>query len=271
MSGPVLLVGCGKMGGAMLSGWLDRGLEPSSVHVVEPFADNKLAAVKLGVNTYDAPGDLPGDLAPEVVIFAVKPQQMADAAPAFAGFTASAVYLSIAAGTPISTFENFLGSEAAIVRSMPNTPAAVRRGITVACPNKNVSAAQRDLCNDMLEAVGDVGWVDDESLIDAVTATSGSGPAYVFLLIECLAKAAEEAGLAPGMARQLASATVSGAGELARQSSEEASILRKNVTSPGGTTAAALAVLMADDGLQQLMTRAVAAAADRSRELAKLA
>ena len=271
MSGPVLLVGCGKMGGAMLGGWLDRGLAADSVHIVEPFADNAAAAAKLGVNVYNAPGDLPADLAPAVVIFAVKPQQMADAAPAFSGFTASAVYLSIAAGTPISTFENFLGSDAAIVRSMPNTPAAVRRGITVACPNDNVSDEQRALCHDMLEAVGDVGWVDDEGLIDAVTATSGSGPAYVFLLIECLANAGQAAGLNAEMARQLAEATVSGAGELARQSDDEAATLRKNVTSPGGTTAAALEVLMADDGLQQLMTRAVAAAADRSRELAKLA
>ncbi|MBT4542435.1 MAG: pyrroline-5-carboxylate reductase [Alphaproteobacteria bacterium] len=272
MSGPVLLVGCGKMGGAMLGGWLDRGLAADSVHIVEPFADNAAAAAKLGVNVYNAPGDLPADLAPAVVIFAVKPQQMADAAPAFSGFTASAVYLSIAAGTPISTFENFLGSDAAIVRSMPNTPAAVRRGITVACPNDNVSDEQRALCHDMLEAVGDVGWVDDEGLIDAVTATSGSGPAYVFLLIECLAKAGQEAGLSAEMAMQLAAATVSGAGELARQADDEAAVLRKNVTSPGGTTAAALEVLMAEsEGLQQLMTRAVAAAADRSRELAKLA
>ena len=271
MSGPVLLVGCGKMGGAMLGGWLDRGLAPDSVHIVEPFADNAAAAAKLGVNVYDSPADLPAGLAPEVVIFAVKPQQMADAAPAFSGFTASAVYLSIAAGTPISTFENFLGAGAAIVRSMPNTPAAVRRGITVACPNSNVSAEQRTLCDDMLQAVGDVGWVDDEGLIDAVTATSGSGPAYVFLLIECLAQAGQAAGLSAEMATQLAEATVSGAGELARLSDDDAATLRKNVTSPGGTTAAALEVLMADDGLQQLMTRAVAAAADRSRELAKLA
>jgi len=269
MSGPVLLVGCGKMGGAMLGGWLDRGLEAGGVHVVEPFADNAAAAAKFGVNVYDSANDLPPGLAPAVVIFAVKPQQMAGAAPAFSGFKSSAVYLSIAAGTPISSFESFLGEGAAIVRSMPNTPAAVRRGITVACPNDNVSADQRSLCDDMLQAVGEVGWVDDEGLIDAVTATSGSGPAYVFLLIECLAKAGEQAGLSAEMAMQLASATVSGAGELARQSDDEAATLRVNVTSPGGTTAAALEVLMADDGLQQLMTRAVAAAADRSRELAK--
>jgi pyrroline-5-carboxylate reductase len=271
MSGPVLLVGCGKMGGAMLGGWLDRGLDPKDVHIVEPYAENAAAAGKLGVNVYDTPQGLPGDLSPKIVILAVKPQQMADAAPAFAAFSNSAVFLSIAAGTPISTFENFLGGDAAIVRSMPNTPAAVRRGITVACPNERVSDEQRNLCDDMLQAVGDVGWVEDEGLIDAVTATSGSGPAYVFLLIECLANAGQAAGLNAEMARQLAEATVSGAGELARQSDDEAATLRKNVTSPGGTTAAALEVLMADDGLQQLMTRAVAAAADRSRELAKLA
>ena len=271
MSGPVLLVGCGKMGGAMLGGWLDRGMKADSVYVVDPFDDNRNAAADLGVHTFSSANELPGNLAPAVVILAVKPQQMADAAPAFSAFSSSAVYLSIAAGTPIATFENFLGDEAAIVRSMPNTPAAVRRGITVACPNNNVSDDQRSLCDDMLQAVGEVGWVDDEGLIDAVTATSGSGPAYVFLLIECLAKAGEAAGLTAEMAMQLASATVSGAGELARLSDEEAATLRKNVTSPGGTTAAALEVLMADDGLQPLMTKAVAAAADRSRELAKLA
>ena len=178
------------------------------------------------------------------------------------------MFLSIAAGTKIALFEAALGAEAAVVRSMPNTPAAVARGITVACANGRVGADQIALCTRLLEAVGEVAWIDDEGLMDAVTGVSGSGPAYVFLMIESLAAAGVAAGLAPELAQKLARATVTGAGELAHRSSEAAEILRRNVTSPGGTTAAALAVLMAEDGLEALMTRAVAAATDRSRELA---
>jgi pyrroline-5-carboxylate reductase len=260
----ILLVGCGKMGGALLAGWLDRGIAASGIHVVEP------AGVSLpGVASVKATDDLPPTLKPDVVVFAVKPQGLDEIAPAYRRFTdAGAVALSIAAGKTIAVFERHLGDEAAIVRTMPNTPAAVRRGITVACANDRVSEAQRALCQDLLEAVGEVAWVEDESLLDPVTAVSGSGPAYVFLLIECMAEAGVAAGLPAELAQRLARATVVGSSELARLSDEAAAQLRKNVTSPGGTTAAALEVLMGENGLAPLMTRAVAAAARRSRELA---
>ncbi|TAN62004.1 MAG: pyrroline-5-carboxylate reductase, partial [Magnetospirillum sp.] len=196
------------------------------------------------------------------------PQVMAEVLPPYGRF-AAAVFLSIAAGKPIAFFRSHLGDGAAIVRAMPNTPAAVRRGITVCCPGAGVDAPRRALCQSLLEAVGEVGWVEDESLMDAVTAVSGSGPAYVFLLAEVMAAAGIAQGLPPELAARLARATVSGAGELLRQSSDSAEQLRKNVTSPGGTTAAALAVLMADGGgLPGLMDAAVAAAARRGRELA---
>lgn len=269
MNGPVLLVGCGKMGGAMLGGWLDLGMAASAVTVVEPFEASAEVARKMGVAVASSVDEIDGGLAPAIVVFAVKPQQMAEVAPDYARFSESAVFLSIAAGTPISAFESFLGADAAIVRTMPNTPAAVRRGISVACPNAHVSTDQRGKCDELLAAVSEVAWVDDEGLIDAVTAVSGSGPAYVFLLIECLAEAGRTAGLPADLATHLASVTVSGSGELARLSDDDAATLRKNVSSPGGTTVAALEVLMAEDGLQPLMTRAVDAAAKRSVELAK--
>lgn len=266
----ILLVGCGKMGGAMLRGWLARGVAANNVLIVEPFAEAAEALrQELSVTVVPHAADIGPDFLPDIVVFAVKPQGMDDIVPSYAGFAASgAVILSIAAGRPISFFETYLGGEAAIVRTMPNTPAAVGRGITAACANIHVTAGQREACEHLLEAVGDVVWVDDEALIDPVTAVSGSGPAYVFLLIECLAQAGEAQGLPPEIAARLARATVAGSGELARQSDETAATLRQNVTSPGGTTAAALDVLMADDGLQPLMNRAIEAATRRSRELA---
>ena len=182
--------------------------------------------------------------------------------------SAGAVFLSIAAGKTIAYFENRLGASSAVVRSMPNTPAAVRRGMTVACANPHVSDDGKRLCHYLLEAVGEVAWVDDEGHMDAVTAASGGGPAFVFLLTECLAEAAIEAGIPSDLAQHLARVTVSGAGELLRQSPETPAVLRQNVTSPGGTTAESLKVLMAADGWQPLMTKAVAAATERSRELA---
>ena len=176
--------------------------------------------------------------------------------------------LSIAAGTPISYFEHQLGANTAVVRAMPNTPASIGHGITVLCANTHVSAEQRARCEILIGAVGQVEWIEDESLMDAVTAVSGSGPAYVFLLIEALAQAGISAGLAADLANRLALTTVAGAGALAEQTEDSPTVLRQNVTSPGGTTAAALEVLMADDGLQQLMARAVTAAKERGRELA---
>jgi len=267
---PLLLVGCGKMGSALLDGWLGQGMAPGDVTVVEPAAGPHLDAFAArGVARADAVDELPPDLAPTVVVFAVKPQVMAEVAPPYARFVGpETVFLSIAAGQTIAAFEGYLGAGAAIVRAMPNTPAAVGHGITVLCANPHVSAGQRDGCADLMAAVGDVAWVDDEGLIDAVTAVSGSGPAYVFLLVESMAAAGEAEGLAPELAMQLARATVAGSGELLRRSEDTAATLRQNVTSRGGTTAAALDVLMADDGLGALMRRAVAAAARRSRELA---
>lgn len=262
----ILLVGCGKMGRAMLDGWFERGIAASAITVVEP-SDAARAALAGDVAVVADADALAIDYRPAIVIFAVKPQGMAEIVPGYRRF-ADAVFLSIAAGKPLAFFAGHLGGAAAIVRAMPNTPAAVRRGITVACASAAVTTAQRTLCHDLLDAVGAVEWIGDEGLMDAVTAVSGSGPAYVFLLVEALAAAGVEAGLPEGLAVRLARTTVYGAGELVRQSPDTAAVLRRNVTSPGGTTAAALEVLMGDDGLPSLMQRAVLAAARRSRELA---
>ncbi len=269
MNETVLLVGCGKMGGALLRGWLERGVDADRVHVVDPAEDSRSLARDLGVSHGETPDAPPRRAAPGVVVFAVKPQAAAGVVPGYAEFAGpGTVFLSIAAGLPIAYFEERLGSDAAVVRAMPNTPAAIGRGISVACANGHVGGGGRSACDGLLAAVGEVAWVEDEGLLDAVTATSGSGPAYVFLLIECLAAAGAAAGLPSGLAMRLARATVAGAGELARRSEEAPSELRRNVTSPGGTTAAALGVLMADDGMGRLLTRAVAEATRRSRELA---
>jgi|SRR6185312_14073845 len=269
ISGHLLLIGCGKMGGAMLRGWLQRGARPGDVTVIEPNAATVADLAAKGVRLLDDAGKLPAALKPAVVVIAVKPQITDASVPAYRRFVgADTVFLSIAAGRTIAYFEHHLGAQAPIVRSMPNTPAAVGRGITVACPNRNVSPAQRELCDELLAAVGEVAWVEDEGLLDAVTAVSGGGPAYVFLLIECLAEAGVAAGLPPDLAMRLARVTVSGAGELARLSPEPASVLRQNVTSPAGTTLEALKILMAADGWQPLLTKAIAAATRRSRELA---
>jgi pyrroline-5-carboxylate reductase len=259
----ILLVGCGKMGGALLAGWLDRGMKPADIRVVEPapIREKRVAVVTKA-------GGLPKEFKPDAIVFAVKPQSLDEVAPAYRSYADQAAMLSIVAGKTIASLARHLGDRAAIVRSMPNTPAAVRRGITVACANARASAAQRAICESLLQAVGEVAWVEDETLLDPVTAVSGSGPAYVFLLIECLEKAGVEAGLPAALAAKLARATVSGSGELARLSEESAAKLRENVTSPGGTTAAALQILMGKDGLGPLMTKAVAAATRRSRELA---
>lgn len=261
----ILLVGCGKMGGALLAGWLKRGIAAADVVVVEP---NPVPGLPAGLRQVADAAAVPADFVPDIVMLAVKPQAMDQAAPAYARYAGRACFLSIAAGKTIAGLNALLGGGAAIVRSMPNTPAAVGRGITVCCASAAVSGGQRDACQSLLEAVGEVGWVEDEALIDAVTAVSGSGPAYVFWLTECLAAAGEKAGLDAALSARLARATVFGAGELMRQSADGPAQLRKNVTSPNGTTQAALDVLMAPDGLGPLMDRAVAAAARRSRELA---
>ena len=216
------------------------------------------------------PDDLDVNAKPNVIVFAVKPQVMDLVAPAYARFVgADVVYLSIAAGKPIAYFENILGEKAAIVRAMPNTPAAVGRGITVNCANANVSNEQIALCGSLLNSVGEVAWVDDEDQINIVTALSGGGPAYVFLLAECLGEAGIRAGLPEELAKRLARVTVAGSGELLHRSAEDSATLRQNVTSPGGTTVEALRVLMADNGWQPLLDEAIAAATAKSRELAK--
>ncbi|MBC8268379.1 MAG: pyrroline-5-carboxylate reductase [Rhodospirillaceae bacterium] len=270
MTVKLLLAGCGKMGGAMLAGWLDKGFEATAITVVEPNSDTaEDLQQRYGIATITNPEDLDFNAAPNVVIFAVKPQVMDDVAPAYARFAGpGVVYLSIAAGKTIGYFEKMLGAEAAIVRAMPNTPAAVGRGITVCCANGHVANDQISLCGDLLSTVGEVAWVDDEEQIDIVTAVSGGGPAYVFLLAECLGQAGINAGLPEDLAKRLARVTVAGSGELLHRSSEQPETLRQNVTSPGGTTAEALRVLMADDGWQPLLDRAIAAATAKSRELA---
>jgi pyrroline-5-carboxylate reductase len=268
LDGTLLLVGCGKMGGALLAGWLEQGVDPAQVVVVEPALDPARISIPAGVQVVANAADIAVDITPSVILLAVKPQAMADVVPAYAKYASDgAAYLSIAAGTPISFFESHFGSEARIVRVMPNTPAAVGQGMSVLCANQNVTSEQKSLCGDLLSAVGETAWLDDEGLMDAVTAVSGSGPAYVFLLIESLAEAGRKVGLPAELAQQLALQTVAGSGELARQSEDGPTQLRINVTSPGGTTAAALDVLMANEGLQPIMDRAVAAAEKRGKEL----
>lgn len=270
MAVKLLLAGCGKMGSAMLAGWLEKGFEATAITVVEPNAETAAdLRARYGVTTVAEPSELAAKANPDVVIFAVKPQVMDAVAPVYARFAGpNVVFLSIAAGKSIAYFENILGDTAAIVRAMPNTPAAVGRGISACLANGHVSDAQISLCDDLLSAVGEVVWVDDEGHIDIVTAVSGGGPAYVFLLAETLSAAGLKAGLPEELAKRLARVTVAGSGELLHLSPEEPETLRKNVTSPGGTTAEALRVLMAEDGLQPLFDKAIAAATAKSRELA---
>jgi len=264
--GSIVLAGAGKMGGAMLAGWLSRGLDPGRVCVVDPSpSDSIRALVSQGIRLNPSPSDL-GTV--DALVVALKPQAFREAALGLKPFAASStLVVSIMAGTPIAAIEEFCGGS--VVRAMPNTPAAIGRGITVAVAADRVSAAQRATADALLRATGSVEWIADEGWMDAVTAVSGSGPAYVFLLAEALAQAAIDAGLPAELAAKLARETVAGSGELLHRSSADSATLRQNVTSPGGTTAAALQVLMAADGLQPLMTRAIAAATRRSRDLAK--
>lgn len=264
----ILLVGCGRMGEALASGWLNQGRDPDTIIVVEPHPKFASHLISKGVKFCTTAHALPLNEVPSVVMFAVKPQTMDEVVPAYGRFVDNAVFVSIAAGKTIDYFERILGVGAAIVRVMPNTPAAVRRGISGAIGNANVSSAQRDVCSLLIEAVSELHWLENESQIDAVTAISGSGPAYVFLLAECLAEAGRKLGLSDKLAERLGRVTVSGSGELLYRSDADVVTLRQNVTSEGGTTEAALNTLMAKDGLQVLMDQAVKRAADRSKELA---
>ncbi|MBO9506179.1 MULTISPECIES: pyrroline-5-carboxylate reductase [Thalassospira] len=270
MNTRLLLVGCGKMGSAMLEGWLAKGLKSDNVYIVEQAEAAEKLSTRYGVHGITDVTEVPQDFIPQVILFAVKPQVLPDVIDGYKPLVrAETVFLSVAAGKTIDFFAGHLGETARIVRAMPNTPAAVSRGMTVMCPTDNVSQAQRDMCETLLATVGMVSWVSDESLMDAVTALSGSGPAYIFHLVEAMAQAGEAAGLPADQAMMLARQTVVGAGFLLDASEETASTLRENVTSPGGTTAAALSVLMdAQNGLPDLMTRAVEAARKRSVELA---
>jgi pyrroline-5-carboxylate reductase len=266
LSGLLVLVGAGKMGGALLDGWLRSGLDPEKVAVIEPNPTPQIAALAdRGVRLNP---DATALTAVSAVVIAVKPQIADQVMTAIAPMIgASTLVVSIMAGRTLQFLSGALKNARALVRAMPNTPAAIGRGITVAVPLR-ASDAQRDLAHRLLASTGIVAWVEDETLMDAVTAVSGSGPAYVFLLAEALAQAGAAAGLPQPLAEKLARETVAGAGELLHRSALDAATLRENVTSPGGTTAAALDVLMGKDGLAMIMKKAVAAATERSRKLA---
>jgi pyrroline-5-carboxylate reductase len=267
---PLLLVGAGKMGGAMLARWLASGLDAASVAVLDPYIEKgrREELKRAGAQVADAAEDLSGRTF-RTLVLAVKPQSIAEVLPAVAPLAGpDTLVVSVVAGVRLERLAAAFPEAQPVVRAMPNTPAQVGMGMTVAVANGHVSSAQREVVDTLLGAIGKLAWVEDEGLIDAVTAVSGSGPAYVFLLAECLAKAGSEAGLPPALAEILARQTVAGAGALLADSPLPAATLRENVTSPNGTTAAALSVLMAEDGLQPLMTRAVAAAKRRSIELA---
>lgn len=268
LSGKLVLIGAGKMGGAMLDGWFKQGISPDQIAISDPMVSDEMQALANEYGFAINP-DLSSLEAVEVVLLAVKPQMMDAVLPTIKPLCASKpMFLSVAAGRTISGFEAALGSHAAIIRAMPNTPAAVGRGITAITPNSNCTEAQAELATRLLEAIGDVVRLDDEKHMDAVTGVSGSGPAYVFHLIECMAAAGEAEGLPADVAMKLARATVSGAGELVRQSPLPASTLRENVTSPAGTTAAALDVLTAEDAMPRILREGIAAATNRSKELA---
>jgi pyrroline-5-carboxylate reductase len=261
----LVLLGCGKMGSAMLEGWLAGGLPAASVWVIDPHPSDWLSGIA-GLHLNEDP-----PARPAIALIAVKPQMMEAALPRLAPMGGGGtLFLSVAAGTPIRFYEAVLGAGTPVIRAMPNTPAAIGRGITALIGNAVSTEAQMELAETLLAAVGQTVRLDDEAEIDAVTAVSGSGPAYVFHLIEALAAAGEAEGLPPELAMRLATATVAGAGALAEESGETPAQLRRNVTSPNGTTQAGLEVLMHEEqGLKELIRRTVAAAAARSRELGK--
>lgn len=258
----IVLAGFGNMGRALATGWLEADAIDGQVMVVDPETGARRQAAALGLDHADSAAGVPGDI--DIAVLAVKPGEIETV---LKDLPQARLYLSIAAGRTLADIEALVGPEAAIVRAMPNTPAAIRQGVTGLCANAVVSDSQRQAAEALVGAVGAVEWLADESDMDALTAVSGSGPAYVFLLIECLTAAAIDLGLEPGLAARLATATVKGAGAYADASELDAATLRSQVTSPNGTTAAALEVLLKDDALKDLMRRAVSAAARRSREL----
>ena len=271
MSIKVVLAGCGNMGYAMLAGWLKSGkLDPSETFVVEPNEALRARAAALGSSVAATSDDIPESAVPALVVLAVKPQVIAEVTDAYRRFgDGRTTFVSVAAGTGMATFERILGDKAPIIRVMPNTPAAIGKGMMVVYANDRVSAETKAVVGDLLSASGEVASISDESLMDAVTAVSGSGPAYIFHFIECLTAAAQHAGLPADTSKLLAMQTVFGAASLAAESDEEPGVLRQQVTSPNGTTAAALAVLMGEDRLKNLVIEAVEAARARSEELGK--
>ena len=264
----LVLVGAGKMGGAMAQGWLDAGLPPSSLTILEPDPSSGIAALAtsrgLALNPQNSVSP------PEMLVLAVKPQSLDEVAPGIAPLAAErTLILSILAGKTIANLTARLPQARAVVRAMPNLPAAIGRGVTAAAASRSVTGEQRGWCERLLGAMGTFHWLDDESAVDAVTAISGSGPAYVFALTEALAAAGERLGLKPELSMSLARGTVEGAAELMRRDgATTAETLRRNVASPGGTTAAALSVLLGPEGLNELMARATAAARARAAEMA---
>lgn len=268
MNMSILLVGCGNMGRAMLGGWIEEGVKPNDVVVVDPGLDNLDKATKLGCRAFSSPMLIETGFQPDVIILAVKPQVISDVLSSYQAYAKKgALVISVAAGARIALFEESFGNTSAIIRTMPNTPAAIRRGMMVSCANSHVTTRHKKMCDQLMQAIGSTAWVDDETLMDAVTGLSGSGPAYVFYMIQAMTEAGIAAGLPSDLAEKLAKTTVSGAGELALQSSDTVEQLRINVTSPNGTTAAGLDVLMGPDGLAKLMDATVAAATARSIEL----
>jgi len=260
----LLLVGCGNMGGAMLRGWVAQGIDLADLAVVDPTPAAADVCQQIGVRHFNGISELTRQ--PRVVVFAVKPQLLAEVLPEYRDMGSDILYVSVAAGFRLASYKQWLG-DVALVRAMPNTPAAIQQGITVLCANQAVTAPMRSQCESLLEAIGEVVWLEQEELMDAVTGISGSGPAYVFLFIEALTQAGIAAGLPAAMAERLAKATVAGAGQLALPEGTSAAVLRESVTSPGGTTEQALKVLTENRGLADLLLRAVRAAVQRSKEL----
>lgn len=270
MTTSYLLVGCGNMGRAMLGGWIETNIKPHDILVIDPSPDNLEKAAKLGCRVISSPLLIDEVYQPDVIVLAVKPQVMEDVIPTYKKFSdKGALIITIAAGTRVALYEKYFGKKAAIIRTMPNTPAAIRRGMMVSYANENVTHEQKSICDILMNAIGTTAWIEDEATMDAVIGLSGSGPAYIFHMIEAMIEAGMKAGLTEKMATLLAKTTVAGAGELALASTENVVQLRKNVTSPKGTTAAGLEVLMAKDGLTDLMIRTVDAGKKRSIELGK--
>ncbi|MBR73065.1 MAG: pyrroline-5-carboxylate reductase [Rhodospirillaceae bacterium] len=267
-SSTILLVGGGRMGSALLSGWISSGIQTEQIILVEPDTKSALVHSSNGINVVSSPADLPNGYNPDALVLAIKPQYVSPVISSYKKYLNQTIIISVAAGITIKKIQNAVG-HLPIVRAMPNTPAAIGKGITVACVNSKVNGIQKSLSYKLLEVTGKMVWIENELYMDGVTAVSGSGPAYVFLLIECLCEAGIAIGLPPKLSSQLAEMTVAGAGELAILAEESPTNLRQNVTSPGGTTAAALDILNGPNGMPDLLIRAVAAAAKRSKELSE--